>query len=155
MNKNSPNWTAKYLRRKVRKHARTQSEAATAFSARELNESGRKRNEWMSKAVRKSWKLGAEIDTLIEQLRDNPTEPPNAKTTAEKRQTQNINMGSLNLASTLQASDDDVAAEMIDGLDDAAETEMKRELRNATINGTIPTAIMDTGASSTCVQPAE
>ena len=32
---------------------------------------------------------------------------------------------------------------------------MKQELREATINGTVPSEIVDTGASSTCVQPAE
>ena len=54
----------------------------------------------------------------------------------------------------MQASKSDVALGMADGLDDKAENELKFLQREATLKGSIPTAIVNTGASSFCMKPA-
>ena len=53
-----------------------------------------------------------------------------------------------------EMSDDEVLEEMQDGLDDADALTLE-DLKTATISQAIPTAIADSGASTTCVQPKE
>ena len=54
---------------------------------------------------------------------------------------------------TMQANANDVALKKVDEIDEDSDFELDRALRRATLEGSIPTAIVDTGASSSCVQP--
>jgi len=54
----------------------------------------------------------------------------------------------------LHASKSDVAVEMADGLSKQAENELKQQLRQAKIEGSVPSAIVDTGAFASCIKPA-
>ena len=55
---------------------------------------------------------------------------------------------------TLHASESAVAVELAGGLNKQAEDDLKQQLRQATIEGSVPTAILDTGAYASCVKPA-
>ena len=46
-----------------------------------------------------------------------------------------------------------MAQKLAHGLDEQAECKLKRQLRNATIECSVPTDIVDTGASASCVKP--
>ena len=56
---------------------------------------------------------------------------------------------------TLQASESELAQELARGLEEQVECKLKRQLCNATIKGSVPTAIVDTGASASCVKPID
>ena len=90
----------------------------------------------------------AEIDSLLHELKHEPH--PSLSVTADQHT--HIHLASIPCTQR-EMSDNEVLDKMKNGLDEANVLTLK-DLNAATIAGTIPTAITDSGASTTCVQPA-
>ena len=91
----------------------------------------------------------AKINSLLHQIKH----VPHSSLTVKAGQKSNIHFGSISCAQR-EMNDNEVLNEMQDGLNEADVLTLK-DLKAVTIAGTIPTAIADSGASTTCVQPTE
>jgi hypothetical protein len=89
----------------------------------------------------------AKIDSLLHGLKHVPR--PSLTVTADQQS--EIHFASIPCTQR-EMSDDKVLDEMQDGLNDADALTLE-DLKTATIARAIPTAIVDSGASTTCVQP--
>ena len=90
----------------------------------------------------------AEMDSLLDELEHDPH--PSSVMTGQHT---HIYLDSI-LCTQREFSDDGVSDKMKDGLDEAVVLTLK-DLKAATISGKMPTAIVDSGASTTCVQPSK
>ena len=119
----------------------------------------RRRERRLSQSRNDSTKvLDDEIRALVERLNDfgdNPNAPPNARKTVTMLHTQSEESISPLSYPTIQANANDAALKNVVEINEDLDNEMDRALRRATIDGSIPTAIVDTGASSSCVKPIE
>ena len=145
----------KFRRRKERKLKHTPDKTATAQAAQQKNDDGQERNLRVghNKSLAEMLKTDdAKLDEEIRQINDIPGTPHNAGTTVPTLHTHEESVRPL-VHPPLHASSHDVAVELADGLDERAEEDLRQQLRQATIEGRVPTAIVDTGASASCVQP--
>ena len=146
---------AKFRRRKERKLERTPNETAAAQDAQRMNEEGRERNLIVGPSLAQMLRSDdARLENEIRQIDDIPGTSHNTGTTVTTLHTHYEESVSPLLSPSLRTSESGVAAEMADGLNEQAEDKLRQQLRQATIEGSVPTAIVDTGASTSCVKPA-
>ena len=119
----------------------------------------RRRERRLSQSRNDSTKvLDDEIRALVERLNnfgDNPNAPPNARKTVTTLHTHCKESVSPLSHPTMQANANDAALKNVVKINKDSNDEMDRALCRATLEGSIPTAIVDTGASSSCVKPIE
>ncbi len=107
------------------------------MAAAETNERGRIANKEMgAKLARKFRQFDSAVDELLRPIMADPASPPNERKTATAKS-----------HPTSQASDAGVHL-LAESDVDSGEEKLRQALREATLAGTIPTCVVDTGASS-------
>jgi len=120
------------------------------------NEEGREQKRSVStKFAHELNQLNATFENEVHQISDILDEPLNAGKTVTTLYTHCEESVSPLSHPTLQASESELAQELARGLEEQVECKLKRQLCNATIKGSVPTAIVDTGASASCVKPID
>jgi len=146
---------AKFKRRKERKLEKTLDETAAAQEAQCMNEDGQERNLKLRPSLVQMLRLGiAKLADEIRQIQDILGTPHNTGKMVTTLHTHCEEIISPLSYPTLCAIESNVALEMADGLNEQAEDKLKQQLRQATHEGSIPTDIVDTGSSVSCVKPA-